>query len=184
MKYMPDAIATVAFIPTAADVYESKPWMEDDRQKFVDLGFQVKDYDIKNKDEKSIYSDLKHTDIVFVSGGNSFYLLYHVRYSGFDTSMERLLEEGTVYIGSSAGSIIAGPTIEPMLSLDNSEQAPKLGSFEGLNFVDFVVLPHYGKEKYKARYEAIMREWSSAVKLLPVDDNQAIIVDNAEYHLI
>ncbi len=72
----------VAFIPTAADMYVEKPWMDADRDKLVEMGFEVEDYDIKEKTENQIYDDLKTKDAVFVSGGNTFYLLYHVRQSG------------------------------------------------------------------------------------------------------
>ena len=175
---------TVAFITTAADVYETKPWMEADRQTFVDLGFQVADYDIKDTTEERIYSDLKTKDIVFVSGGNTFYLLYHARKSGFDRAIERMLEEGKPYIGSSAGSILVGPTIEPTKPLDNAEQAPKLESFAGLGFVDFVILPHYGAKKYEQRYQAIMEEWSPRVTLLPISDGQLVVVKGSDYRVV
>jgi len=178
------SISKVAFVPTASDVYEEKSWMEADRQKFIDLGFQIEDYDIKHKDEKRIYSDLKDKDIIFVSGGNVCYLLYHVRQSGFGKAIERLLEEGKLYVGSSAGSILVGPTIEPVKTLDNSNQAPKLSSFQGLGFVDFVMLPHYGKEKYEERYKTIMKEWSPVVKLMPITDKQAILVNGTDYQII
>ena len=178
------AHTTVAFITTAADVYKTKPWMEADRQRFIDLGFQVEGYDIKDKTEESIYNDLRTKDIVFVSGGNTFYLLYHVRQSGFDKAIERVLEEGRQYVGSSAGSILVGPTIEPTKSLDNAEQAPRLDSFEGLGFVDFVILPHYGTKKYEQRYQAIMEEWSPRVTLLPISDRQLVVVEGSDHRVI
>ncbi len=181
---LPKLALQTAFIPTAADVYESKPWMEADRQKLVELGYQVEDYDIKNKTEAVIYNDLKNKDVIFVSGGNCFYLLYQVRKSGFDKAIERLTNEGKIYVGSSAGSILLAPTIEPAKPLDNSEQAPKLSSFQGLGMVDFVVLPHYGKEKYEARYQAIIKEWSSKVKLMPLTDTQFIIVEGSKSRII
>ena len=65
----------VAFIHTAADVYDTRPWMEVERAKLVELGFDVEDYDIKGKDEEHIRAELKNVDIIFVAGGNCFYLL-------------------------------------------------------------------------------------------------------------
>lgn len=179
---IPDSRALkVAFIPTAADTYAEKPWMEADRDKLVEMGFEVEDYDLKGKVETQIYNDLKPKDIIFVSGGNTFYLLYHIRQSGFDKAILRLLDEGKVYIGSSAGSMVMCPTIEPAKPLDNAEQAPLLTSFYGLHLVDFVILPHYGKPKYEQRYQDIMTEWSSKLKLQTLTDEQVVIVVDGKH---
>lgn len=181
----------VAFIPTAADVYEETPWMDADREKLVAMGFIVEDYDIKNDGDSDddnntdhhndrgsrIYNDLKGFDVIFVSGGNTFYLLYHIRQSGFDKAITRLIDEGKVYIGSSAGSMIMGESIEPAQPLDNANEAPKLASFRGLGFVDFVLLPHYGKEKYEERYQSIIAAWSNIFNLQPLTDNQVVVIE-------
>lgn len=173
-----------AFIPTAADVYETKPWMEADRKKLIDLGFKVVDYDIKDKTAELIYLDLKEKDIIFVSGGNSFYLLHHALKSGLDVAIKKLLDDDKIYVGSSAGSILLGPTIEPVISLDNSQQAPKLKSFDGLGLVNFVTLPHYGKSKYEERHQKILKEWSTIVNLVPLDDKEFIKVEDEKYEIV
>jgi len=151
----------VVFIPTAADTYKEKPWLEADRAKLVELGFQVEDFDLKNKteNENEVRETLSKVDIIFVAGGNTFYLLEKARKSGFDkvsrelAQIERVDLRGPsekVYIGSSAGSIIAGPNIEPVKDFDDPTIAD-LDSYEGIGLVDFVVLPHWGREKYAAR---------------------------------
>lgn len=166
----------VAFIPTAAEIYDFHPWLDADRQKLVEMGFEVIDYDLKGKNEEQLYSDLKSMDAVFVAGGNTFYLLYHVQKSGFDTVIHRLLDEGKIYIGSSAGSVLAGPTIEPVKLFDDTNEAPKLSSFEGLGLVDFVILPHFDAEKKDPIYEETIREWGGKVELRALTDEEVIIL--------
>lgn len=168
----------VAFIPTAADIYESKPWMESDRQALLDLGMLVEDYDIKGKTEEELYELLKEKDVIFVAGGNTFYLLYHAKQSGFDKVVSRLVAEGKLYIGSSAGSVLVGPTIEPVKTLDDPDDAPALKSLSGIGLVDFVVLPHYGNEKYEERYQSILNEWSKKIPLQLLRDDQAILSED------
>ena len=63
-----------------------------------------------------------------------------MRESGFSKIVKKLIEEGVTYIGSSAGSVLVGPTIEPVKTMDNPNDAPNLNSFEGLGFIDFVIL--------------------------------------------
>ena len=55
---------------------------------------------------------LELKDIIFVEGGNTFYLLKAMRACNFEKIIRKLLKEGKVYIGASAGSIVAGKTIK------------------------------------------------------------------------
>jgi dipeptidase E len=91
---------------------------------------------------------------------------------------KKMLEKGIVYAGSSAGSIAAGPNIEPIKFLDDPAKAPGMKSFNGLGIVDFVLLPHFNTEKYKPRYEKAIERFGSKFKLLPLADSQAAIVEN------
>jgi dipeptidase E len=174
----------VAFISTAAEVYEDTPWLEADRHKLLDLGFVVADYDIMGKSESVIYAELEQFDVVFVSGGNTFYLLYHAKQSGFANAIQRLIEEGKPYIGSSAGSIFVGPTIEPIGTLDDPTVVPELASSLSIGMVDFVPLPHYGKAKYADRHEAIQATYVDTYNLVPLTDNQAILVEGDKRRVI
>ena len=175
---------SVAFIPTAADMYDTKPWMDADRQALIDLGLEVEDCDIKNKTESELYDLLKTKDIIFVSGGNTFYLLYHANRCSFGLVIAKLLEEGKVYIGSSAGSVLVGPTIEPVRTMDDPNDAPDLKSFEGLGLIDVVMLPHYGKEKYEQQYQDILKEWSDKIKIQLLRDDEAALIKDDEFKIV
>lgn len=176
---------TVAFIPTAADPYKDKWFIEEDRNKLKEKGFNVKDVDIKGKTEQELLQELKDADIIFVAGGNTFYLLEKARESGFDRTAKEFVEKGVIYVGSSAGATLAGPNIEPVKPFDDPSEAPSLKSFEGLNLVDFIILPHFGEEKDKQKYEEIVREYSEkGYKVIPLTDNQAVIVEGYEYKIV
>jgi dipeptidase E len=58
---------------------------------------------------------------VYVEGGNTFALLHHLRLSGFDSILQTLVEEGVIYVGLSAGSIVAGSSIEFAVWKGNNE---------------------------------------------------------------
>ena len=162
----------VAFIPTAAIKYER--WLDDDRNKFEELGFKIQIFDIKDKTEDEIRNKLSKVDIIFVSGGNTFYLLEKVKQSGFDKVLRELKNTDKIYIGSSAGSIIAGPNIEPIKSFDDPSAA-NLDSYDAIGLVDFVVLPHWGKEKYAAKQEAVLKEFGKKYKLKPIKDGEMVV---------
>jgi dipeptidase E len=175
----------LAFVTTAADPYEDKPWLYEDRDTLLRMGFRVKDFDIKNKTQETLNQELNNVDVVFVGGGNVFYLLEKTLESGFDTVVKQLIDKGVVYIGSSAGSALVCPTIEYGKSFDDPKKAPNLNTYDGLGIVDFLIIPHYGKEKYKQKQEVVEDEWRNKgfdIKLLT--DNQAIIIDGEECKII
>lgn len=54
---------------------------------------------------------LNRSSCIFVLGGNTFYLLHHMRRSGLDALVRRRVHDGAVYVGMSAGSIVAGRSV-------------------------------------------------------------------------
>ena len=173
----------VAFIPTAADPYKDKWFIEEDRNKLKEKGFNVKDVDIKGKTEQELLQELKDTDIIFVAGGNTFYLLEKARESGFDRIAKEFVEKGVIYVGSSAGATLVGPNIEPVKPFDDPSEAPSLKSFEGLSFVDFIVLPHL-EEKNKQQYETVIKEYESKYKIIPLTNYEAVLVEDENIKII
>lgn len=177
---------TTAFIPTAADPYKKNQWfVDEDKEALTKHGFNLSEVDIKNKTEKRLYGILSKFELIIVAGGNSFYLLEKSLESGFDKALRKLLSEGIVYVGGSAGAVIVGPSLEPVKTLDDPQQGKNLKNYNGMGIVDFVVLPHYGNPKYEARYKNIIRDKSlSNFKLIPLTNNQAIEVRGDKYKII
>jgi len=181
----PPSKLTVAFIPTAADVYENKSFVDDDRNKLLELGFKILDVNINGKTKEILQEQLKDVDIIFVAGGNTFYLLEKTIASGFDKIVKNLVENGKYYIGSSAGSVLAGLTIEPVKLLEDSSKAPNLKSFDGLKLIDKIILPHYGNKKYQEKMNRILNEHLDIQeKIIKLTDNQAIIATGGKLKII
>lgn len=150
----------LVFIDTAAEVEEGdKTWLREDRQALADAGFLVTDYTITDKTRELLNRDLAGYDAIYVSGGNTFYLLQQAQLSGFlEVIRDLVLNQEKMYIGASAGSIIAGPDAYPTLKLDNAALAPKLKGYKSFGLVNYCILPHWGTENFKKRYEVQMAE--------------------------
>jgi dipeptidase E len=141
----------LAFIDTAAEPKgerEDLEWLRNDRQSLVDAGFEVSDYTITDKTKEQLKNDLKKFDYIYMSGGNTAYLLEQSQKSGFIYLVKELVEAGKIYIGTSAGSIIAGPKLPDYFSDEDAE----LENTEGYKFVNFTLIPHWGSEDFKERY--------------------------------
>lgn len=175
----------IAFIPTAANPYEDRWFVDKERNELVNKGFRVTDFDIKNRNENKLFSFLSNFDAVVVAGGNVFYLLEKSLEVNFKSVLKKLLDNGVIYVGGSAGAALVGPSLEPVESLDDPSKAPNLKSFDGLSIVDFVVLPHAGEEKYKDKYDQILEKFKHfKYKVIPITNYQAIEVVGDKYKVV
>lgn len=173
----------VAFIANAADLYEGeKPWIIADHKKFEQLGYPVLDVDLRKFDKKSLAETLSNCDIVHVGGGNLLYLLALLQERElFDVIKNAVVKQGKIYTGTSAGSMIAAPSVE--LEKYSSESSPeiikKLKDFKGFNFVNFLVIPHSNNDAFVpdcTEYVKHMHE--QTVPLTFFYDGQAVWVED------
>lgn len=82
---------------------------------------------------------LGRAEALFMGGGNTYALLKRLREAGLLPAIRARVEAGMPYVGASAGSNVAGPTI---LST-NDWNVVALDRFEALGLVSFNVNPHY-----------------------------------------
>ena len=82
---------------------------------------------------------VEKTDAIFIGGGNTFRLLKALEDLDVIEAIRRQVSSGTPYIGSSAGSNVAGPTIKT--TKDMPIVQPR--SFNSLGLVPFQISPHY-----------------------------------------
>lgn len=183
-----DPLKTV-FITTPlepASEQEDMSWVDEDRLGLVNGNFVAFDYTITGKNIDQIRVDLKDIDVLYVSGGNTNYLLEQSEKSGFTEFVRDHVASGKLYISTSAGSIIAGPTIPPYLWGDETS-APNLSDYSGYNLVNFTVVPHWGsswfKELYlKGRMSQIFSE--SYPPFIMCNDYQYVQVIDDQYRII
>ncbi|MES2225801.1 MAG: Type 1 glutamine amidotransferase-like domain-containing protein [Patescibacteria group bacterium] len=165
----------VVFIPTGAALYTDAPWMHADRDELVRLGFIVNDLGLDTASPEEVASATQDADIIFVAGGNTFYLLEHARRTRFDVAVKEAVSAGKIYIGSSAGAVLAGPDISYVASFDDPEKA-SLENTKGLGLVNFSVIPHAGNSKYKELHDAVLIEYKDwDYPLVLVSDNQFVV---------
>jgi dipeptidase E len=174
----------LAFIPTAADLYTIKPWFYGDKAALKLLGFKLKTVNLIDKSYRQLERELRDYDALFVSGGNTYYLLEQAQKSGFIEIVKERVRSGLVYIGSSAGSVLASPSIEHIEDLDDRSKA-HLESFESLSLINHRILPHAGELKYESKFAAIMARWQNdSHPVLPLRNDQAFIVDGLKQAVV
>jgi dipeptidase E len=176
----------ILFIKTASEVEKDEPaWLTADRSSLLAAGFEISDYSITGKTADDLATQIDRQDIILVSGGNTYYLLEKIQLTGVSDVIRRAVEKGVPYIGSSAGSVVAGPDIRPVGKLDDISKAPKIRSFQGLGLVDFVIIPHWGSDGEHAdtAVENIRDNYTDDFKFILLTDNQYVLVEGDMYKI-
>jgi dipeptidase E len=167
----------LAFVPTAAGPEaETREWVQADRRQLEALGCETTTLDLSGVEADEVAAALRGLDGVFLTGGNSYLLLWHTRRSGFAELVPPLVESGELlYVGTSAGALVAGPDLGPAANLDNRREVPELESSAALGLAPFTVLPHDNDPEARVIHDEIVAAHPS-VRFVRLTDDRAVLV--------
>lgn len=171
---------TVTFIPTASKVEEVVFYVEAGKKALEDLGIIVKELDVATETLEEITATLKKNDFIYVTGGNTFFLLQELKRSGADKLILEEIAKGKLYIGESAGAVIMSPNISYIQSMDSVKKATNLTNYDALNLVDFYMLPHYNNAPFKEVTQKIVANYAGKPTMRPISNQEAIFVRDKE----
>ena len=126
-------LKNVLFVPYA--LYDRDAYAMMARKRFQAMGYKLDSIHTASDPEQAIGS----AEAVFIGGGNTFRLLKALYDAGVLEAIRQRVEQGMPYIGSSAGSNVAGPTIKTTKDMP-IVQPP---SFDALGLVPFQISPHF-----------------------------------------
>ncbi len=120
-------------------------------------------------------------DAFYLEGGNTFYLLRAIRRTGFAKNIRLALKRGGLYVGSSAGSYVACPSI--IASTWKTDPKPRYGlkRFKGLSLVPFIIKVHY-QPSMKTDILKGLRRTKFPLRILK--DGQAFLVEGKKVRLV
>jgi dipeptidase E len=157
-KYLDHAMAEVraflgpvkrlTFVPFALadhDAYTAKA-----RERFAREGIEVTALAADRGGSDSLDS----AQAVFVGGGNTFRLLRTLQSTGHLDALRARVRAGMPYLGASAGTNIAAPTIRTTNDMPIVQPA----SFDALDVVPFQINPHYIDADASSRHMGETRE--------------------------
>jgi dipeptidase E len=148
---------SIVYIPTAANGEGWGSWKTGGSIKAVkSLGANLKIVELEKNPEADFKQLIGQPDILWMAGGYTGYLLYWIYRTQLDKYLPKILNEGTVYVGSSAGSMITAPTqlIGPHYI---TEKEPGSDLFPGLGLIDFEIYPHY-EDHLKPQIEELFKK--------------------------
>ena len=124
---------TVLFFPFA--LFDRDDYAAKAKARFAAMGYPLESAHTAGNPQKAI----DRADAIFIGGGNTFRLLKALQDLELLEPIRRKVKSGVPYIGSSAGSNVAGPTIKT--TKDMPIVQPR--SFDSLGLIPFQISPHY-----------------------------------------
>lgn len=173
----------VVFIPTASINEGYTGYVGSARKLFKKMGANLTEIDISKEDFKTIEAVFEETDVIYFTGGNSFFLIDQLRKTGVDKLLKKELKKGKLMIGESAGSVICAPSISYIEIMDEKPEDYSQIDDNGLNLIDFYVLPHYLTSPFKKITATILKKFSD-LRICPINNHQAIMVNGKESKII
>ncbi len=166
----------VAFIPTASIHEEYTQYVEDGRMALNSLGLIVKELEITQCCKNKIKDVLDDCDCIYISGGNTFFLMQELRKTGTDKLIIEQIEKGKLYIGESAGAMILAPNIKYAKDMDDHlTQTPDFTDFKGLGIVEFYPVVHFNSFPFEEAAQKVVHK-NSHLPLEIITNQQAIVV--------
>jgi dipeptidase E len=172
------ANASVAVISNAVDFISAE-----DRAAYARRGFDPVDQfraaglEARDVDLRAFFgrpTELEETladdGLIWATGGNSFLLRRAMRQSGLDELVRKRLAAGDViYGGWSAGAVVAGPTLRGIHLMDDPQMIAEgydlQPIWEGLGFVDDVLVPHFQSDHPEAAAAQEAVDWLARERL-------------------
>ena len=180
MQIIKDYVAKgsrVGFIPTASEVENDRSYMLQNKIALQKMGFEIVNIEISTEDKSEIVEKLNNINALYIAGGNCFYLLQQIKMKNVLQDLIDFANE-KIYIGASAGSCVACPSIGYVHNLDDKSAAPLLTDYNSLNLINAYILPHYNNsEGYNALVDKTINE-NQNLKFIVLADNQCVIVNN------
>ncbi len=181
--FLGDKIRQVLFVPYAGVAMSYDEYVNKVNDVFMELGYEVKSvHDAKNKSLA-----IENSEAIVVGGGNTFNLTHMLHKTTIIKDIRKKVKTGTPYLGWSAGSNIACPTL--MTTNDMPVIQPK--SFETLDLIPFQINPHYTdtpipNHQGETREERIKEflELNPNFKVVGLKEGTMLLVENQKVTLM
>ena len=169
---------TISYIPSMTD--KDLKYFKKTKDKLNNYGnFKVDYFDIDDFCNMDKIEKIFMSDIIYLSGGNTYYFLNNLKKRYFITRLRKYVENGGYIIGVSAGAILMSKDISAAQFGD--KDIVGLSDLSSLALVDFYFMPHWNEDSH---YLADLKEYSKNTgnTVYAINDGDGIIVMDNSVH--
>jgi dipeptidase E len=182
-EFLGDKAVNALFIPYAAVTFTYEEYEEKVNNRFAEIGHRVTSIHRFNNPVEAI----ENADAIVVGGGNTWQLVAMLQEKKLMKAIRKRVKKGVPYIGWSAGSNIACPTLRT--TNDMPIVQPK--KFKTLKLVPFQINPHYldvnpanhGGETREARIQEFI-EINRDVYVVGLRESTMLLLEEKELSLV
>lgn len=167
----------VLFIPTASINEHYKEYVGSARELWKKMNTRVSEIEISSTPINEVQKAFENADIVYFTGGNTFFLIDQIKKTGVDKFIEKHLKAGKLYVGESAGAIVCAQELSYIKPMDEVPDDFSQKDYSGLGLINCCVVPHYLCAPFKESSQQIVDEYSN-LNLCPISNSQAILFEN------
>lgn len=167
----------VLFIPTASIHEDYTGYVDEAREIWKKMNVNLTETDISKASASELRQAFETVDILYFTGGNSFFLIDELKKTGADALVRQHIENGKLYVGESGGAIICAPELSYIQAMDEVPKEYSQKDYRGLGLVDFYVVPHYGCPPFEESSDEIVKRYSY-LRLRAITNSQAILVED------
>lgn len=174
----------LGLILNATDIVEhADTWVGGMTAALCEKGYRTKTIDLNNWliNNEGLPEALADNDALWVCGGHTYHLNYMLAKSGADTIIKKLVGEGKVYAGWSAGAVVAGPTTRHFNNMgDDPNDVPEL-VLTGLRLTNKVIVPHMDNADFeKGAMLTNNALLADNYNTIPLNDNEVFVVNGRQ----
>ncbi|HKS29742.1 MAG TPA: dipeptidase PepE [Pyrinomonadaceae bacterium] len=173
----------VLFVPYAGVRMTYDDYAARVRERFEEIGYHLDSVHAAGDPVRAV----REAEAIAVGGGNTFHLLRGLYEANLLEAIRERVSEGVPYIGWSAGSNVACPTIKTT----NDMPVVEPPSFDALSLVPFQINPHFTDERVpnhngETRSERLLEfiEANPGVTVVGLKEGSALRIDGAEIKLL
>jgi len=182
-KFLGDKFLNALFIPYAAVTFSFDQYEQKVAERFNELGFRIQSIHHFDDPVKAVYD----AEVIVVGGGNTWQLVRMLHDNQLIEAIRTKVLGGTPYIGWSAGSNVACPTLRTTNDMPIVD--PK--GFDTIDLVPFQINPHYldanpeghGGETREQRIEEFL-EINPDVYVVGLREGTMFLVEDHQINLI
>lgn len=182
-QFLGEKTSNAIFIPYAAVTFSFDEYEEKVNARFAEIGHQVTGiHRFLNPVEA-----IENADAIVVGGGNTWQLVKMLQEKGLMKVIRKKVKKGTPYIGWSAGSNIACPSLKTTNDMPIVEPL----KFKTLKLVPFQINPHYlddhpanhGGETREVRINEFI-EVNRDIHVVGLRESTMLLIEDKEIELI
>jgi len=152
-------------------------YVDKSKKELISLGFEkIQNLNLNEDFDIELLGDF---EVIYICGGNTYLILDKLKKTCLFDFIKKQVEKGSVFVGVSAGSIIAGDNIEIAgWGSEGDKNEINLQDLAGFSFTDGAIFPHL-REELKIEVEEFKNK--ANYRVIGLTDNQAfLVIDNKE----